>query len=131
MGKRWRLILQSVCTSKCRHMTRMMQFPFVFGVDTSINRKNITIIPYHFISTLLNANFDFDVTVANDVAKCALSGKVMKESSYPEVSIFTNENERFIMKLYDLRITVKNFELMEVSTPKSEEKLPHDTFKSR
>ena len=39
-------------------------------------------IPYHFISTLLNANFDFDVSVANDVtidvAKYALPGKVMQ-----------------------------------------------------
>ena len=39
-------------------------------------------IPYHFISTLLNANFDIDVSVANDVAidvaKCALPGKVMQ-----------------------------------------------------
>ena len=41
-----------------------------------------TTIPYHFISTLLNANFDLDVGVANDVAidvaKCALPGKVMQ-----------------------------------------------------
>ena len=44
--------------------------------------KNITTIPYHFIYTLLNANFDFDVSVSNDVAidvaKCALPGKVMQ-----------------------------------------------------
>ena len=37
---------------------------------------------YHFISTLLNPNFDFYVSVANDVAidvaKCALLGKVMQ-----------------------------------------------------
>ena len=42
----------------------------------------MTTIPYHFISRLLNANFDFDVSVANDVAidvaKCALPGKVMQ-----------------------------------------------------
>ena len=31
--------------------------------------KNITTIPYHFISTLLNVNFDSDVTVANDVVR--------------------------------------------------------------
>ena len=37
-------------------------------MDTSINPKNTRTIPYHFISTLLNANFDFDVSVANDVA---------------------------------------------------------------
>ena len=49
-----------------------------FGVDTSLNPKHITTIPYHFISTLLNAKFDFDVSVANDVAKCALQGKVMQ-----------------------------------------------------
>ena len=59
-----------------------ISFPSDFGVDTSINSKNITRIPYHFISTLLNANFDFDVSVANDVAidvaKCALPGKVMQ-----------------------------------------------------
>ena len=39
-------------------------------------------IHYHFISTLLNANFDFDVSVANDVAydvaKHGLPGKVMQ-----------------------------------------------------
>ena len=44
--------------------------------------KNITTISYHFISTLLNVNFEFDVTVANDVAidvaKCSLPGKVMQ-----------------------------------------------------
>ena len=51
-------------------------------MDTSINPKNITTIPYHFISTLLNANFDFDISVANDVAidvaKCTLLGKLMQ-----------------------------------------------------
>ena len=51
-------------------------------MDTSINPKNITTIHYHFILTLLNANFDFDVSVANDVAidvaKRALPGKVMQ-----------------------------------------------------
>ena len=50
-------------------------------MDTSINPKNITIIPYHFISVVLNANFDFDVSAANDVAidvaKCTVPGKVM------------------------------------------------------
>ena len=57
------------------------KLPF-FGVDNSISPKNITTIPYNFISTLLNANFDFGVSVANDVAidvaKCALPGKVMQ-----------------------------------------------------
>ena len=50
-------------------------------MDTSINPKNITMTPYHFISKLLNANFDFDVSVANDIAididRFALRGKVM------------------------------------------------------
>ena len=45
-------------------------------------QKNNTTIPYHFISTLLNANFDLDVSVANDVAidvaKYVLPGKVMQ-----------------------------------------------------
>ena len=50
-------------------------FPPYFGVDTSINPKNITVIPYHFISALLNANFN--VSVAIDVAKPALLGKMM------------------------------------------------------
>ena len=73
-------------------------FPYVFGVDTSINPKNITTIPYHFISTLLNANFDFDVSVANDVAKCALPGKVMQGSPCLETRDLTNENGRYMMK---------------------------------
>ena len=51
-------------------------------MDTSISPKNITTIPYHFILTLLNGNFDFDVSVANgvaiDVTKCTLPGKVMQ-----------------------------------------------------
>ena len=78
-----------------------ISFPSVFGVDTSISPKNITTIPYHFISTLLNANFDVDVSVANDVAKCALPGKVMQWSPCPEVRTLTNENGRYIMKLND------------------------------
>ena len=47
----------------------------------------------------LNANFDFDVTVANDIAKCALPGKVMQGSPCLEVQTLTNENGCFIMKL--------------------------------
>ena len=51
-------------------------------MDTSISPKNITTISYHFILTLLNANFDLDVSVANDVAidvaRFALPGKVMQ-----------------------------------------------------
>ena len=64
--------------------------------------KNITTIPYHFILTLLNANFDFDVSVANDVtidvAKCALPGKMMQGSPCPEVRTLANENCCYIMK---------------------------------
>ena len=67
----------------------MHKFSLRFGVDTCINPKNITTITYHFIWTLLNVNFDFDVTVANDVAidvtKCSLPGKVMQWSPCPEV----------------------------------------------
>ena len=90
---------------KLHHALRAwcISFPSVFGVDTSISPKNITTIPYHFISTLLNANFDFDVSVANDVAidvaKCALPGKVMQWWPCPEMRTLTNENGRYIMKL--------------------------------
>ena len=82
-----------------------IRFPSVFGVDTSINPKNITIIPYHFISALLNANFDFDIGVVNDVAidvvKCTLPGKVIQISPCPAVRTLTNENWRYTMKLND------------------------------
>ena len=48
------------------------------SVGTSINPKNIIMIPYHFILTPLNADFDFVFTIAYDVAidiaKCALQG---------------------------------------------------------
>ena len=86
----------------------MHKFSPVFGVDTSISPKNITTNPYHFISTLLNANFDFNVAndVAIDVAKCALPGKVMQWSPCPEVCTLTNENGRYIMKLNDNYITL-------------------------
>ena len=91
---------------KLHHALRISVFSSVFGVDTSINPKNITTIPYHFILTLLNTSFDFGVSVANDVAigvaKCARPGKVMKGSPCPEVSTLTNENGRFMMKLNDL-----------------------------
>ena len=79
-----------------------MQFPSSFGVDTSINPKNITMIPYHFISALLNANFD--VNVAIGVAQWALPGKVMQGSPCPEMRTLTNENGRYIMKLNDISI---------------------------
>ena len=65
-------------------------------MDTSINPTNITTIPYNFISTLLNANFDFDVSVANDVAidiaKYILPDKVILRT-------LTNGNGRYILKL--------------------------------
>ena len=86
-----------------------LSFPCVFDVDTSINLKNITTIPYHFISTLINANFYFDVSVANDVAidvaKCALLGKELQGSPCPEVCMLNNENGLYIMKLNDLEVT--------------------------
>ena len=71
------------------HHARSISFPSGFGVDTCITPKYITTIPYHFISTLLNVNFDFNVTVANDfaidVAKCSLPGKVMQRLTCPNV----------------------------------------------
>ena len=82
---------------------RCISFPSVFGVDTSINQKIISLIPYHLILMLLIVQINFDVSVANDVAinfaKWALSGKVMQGSPCPEVGTFTNENECYIMKL--------------------------------
>ena len=87
-----------------------ISFPSVFGVDTCINPKNITTIPYHFISTLLNVNFEFDVTVANDVAidvaKCILPGKVMQWLPCLEVRTLTNENGRYTIKLNDFTINM-------------------------
>ena len=60
-------------------------FPSVLVWIPPSTPKNITTIPYHYISTLLNANFDFDLSVANDVAidvaKCAIPGKVVQVSS--------------------------------------------------
>ena len=47
-------------------------------MDTSINPINIAMITYSFILALLNDDFDFDVSVANDVAKRALPDKVMQ-----------------------------------------------------
>ena len=83
----------------------VVSFPSVFGVYTSINTKNITKIPSHFISTRFNANFDFFVGIANDVAidvaKWALPGKVRQWSPCLEVRTLTNVNGRHIMKLND------------------------------
>ena len=63
-------------------MRMMHKLSLRFGVDTSINQRNITTIPYHFILTILKVNFDLNVSVANDVAfdvaKCTLPGKVMQ-----------------------------------------------------
>ena len=68
-------------------------------MDTSINPKNIT-IPYHFISVLLNANFDFYVNVADDIAITLLSVHFwMQGPPCPEVYTLTNENRRYKMKL--------------------------------
>ena len=81
-------------------LLRMMhKFSFrFFGVDTCINPKNITTIPYHFILMLLKVTFDFGVTIANDiaidVARCALPGKVMP---CPKVRTLTNENGRYMI----------------------------------
>ena len=69
-----------------------------FSREYLTSQTNHLINPYHFISTLLNANFDFDVDVTIDIAKCALPGKVMQRSHCMEVRILTNENECYIMK---------------------------------
>ena len=76
--------------------------------------KNITTIPYNFISTLLNANFDFDVSVANDVAidvaidvaKCALPGKVMLNT--PVFVVDTSFNPQNITIPYHFISTLVN-----------------------
>ena len=86
---------------KLHHAQMMHKFPSIFGVDTANNPKNITMTPYHFISRLLNDNYDFDVSVAIDVARFVLSGKVMKWSTCPEVPTLPNENGHYIMKLDD------------------------------
>ena len=57
---------------------------------------------YHFISSPFNANFDFDVNVAIDVAKGMLPCKVMQVSPCPEMRILTNESGRYIMNLNDI-----------------------------
>ena len=38
------------------------------NMSASINPKNIAMITYHFISLLINDDFDFEVSLANDVA---------------------------------------------------------------
>ena len=77
----------------------------IFWVDGGIHSKNGGKTAS---CALLNANFDFDVSVANDVAidvaKCALPGKVMQWSPCPEVHTLTNENGRYIMKLNDILV---------------------------
>ena len=53
-----------------------MMHKFSLRVDTSIYLKILQLfLNYHFISTLLNANFVLDVSVAIDLAKCVLPGK--------------------------------------------------------
>ena len=56
---------------------------------------------YHFILTLLNTNSYFEVNMVNEVAKCALPGKVMQGSPCPELRTLINENWRYVMKLND------------------------------
>ena len=61
-----------------------ISFPsvFFFCVDNSIIPKILQRFVIILFRRLLNTNFDFDVSVANDVAidvaKCALPGKVMQ-----------------------------------------------------
>ena len=59
-------------------------------------------ITYHFISARFNDYFDFDVSIANDIAKCAL----MQWSPCPEVHALTNGNGRYIMKLNDISFSI-------------------------
>ena len=86
----------------------MHKFSLRFWCGYMHQPQKITTIPYHFISTLLNVNFDSDVTVANDVAidvaKCSLPGKLMQWSPCPEVRTLTNENGRYMIKLNDFEI---------------------------
>ena len=72
--------------------------PFLVCIPPS-TKKIFTTILYHFILTLLNAYFDFDVRVANDVAKCTLLRQ--------EVRTLTNRNGRYIMKLNNIAIYLK------------------------
>ena len=81
-----------------------VSFPSVFGVDTSINLKDVATIPYHFISAFLNANFTFDVSITDEVAKWTLPGKVIQGSPCPEERTSTNENVHYIMKLNDKHV---------------------------
>ena len=70
--------------------------PYLVWIPPS-TQKIITMIHYmyHYISTLLNAYFDFDVSVSNDVAfdvaKCAVPGKVMQGSHCLEVRTHINQ----------------------------------------
>ena len=60
-------------------------------------------IPYHFILVLFH---DFDVSIAHDVAidvaKCAMSGKMMQGSPCRGLHSLSNENERYTMKINDI-----------------------------
>ena len=91
----------------------------MFGVDGGIHSKNRTEGKLHLFSVWIppstqkiwqrfliilfgRFNFDFDVSIANDVAidfaKRALPGKMMQWSPCPEVRTLTNKNGRNIMK---------------------------------
>ena len=56
---------------------------------------------------LLNANFDFDVSVANkvaiDVAQCARPGKVIQCSPCPEVRTLTNETKEKYQGMFKIQ----------------------------
>ena len=84
----------------------MHTLPIRVGVDTSINSNTFTMALYHFILTLLNANFDVAVSVAYDVGvpRCAFQGKARQGSSCQDVRTLTNENGRYTMKLIHLVI---------------------------
>ena len=90
-------------TSSCVECM-ILKFSLCFVVDSSINTKNITMIPYHFISAVININFDFDVSIANDFAKSTLPGKVIQGTPCLEVCSSTNENERDLIKLNDMQM---------------------------
>ena len=67
-------------------------------------------LSYYF--NAFKCNFDFDVSVANDVAidvaKCAFPGKVMQGSPCLEMYALINENGRYMMKLNDKERTNKS-----------------------
>ena len=60
-------------------------------------------ISYHIISTLLNANYDFEFSDDNALL-LALQSKVMQGSPCPVVYNSTNETALYKMKFYDMKI---------------------------